>query len=123
MSRKHTGKILIIEDDKDVRILIEIILRGEFELTACEDGPSGIEAAHQDKPDLILLDNYMAGMSGFEVCRTLKDNQETSHIPIIILSAGSLKQDIAQGYATGADDYIVKPFEPEELVKRIKKLL
>jgi DNA-binding response OmpR family regulator len=77
----------------------------------------------QERPDLILLDIYMAGLSGFEVCRVLKGKPETASIPIIMLTAGARRQEVSEGYASGADDYIIKPFEPEELMERMEKLL
>ena len=116
-------KVLIIEDDPDVRKLTEFILQGAFEVISTEDGRSGIEMARGEKPDLILLDIYMAGLTGFEVCQALKGEKDTAHIPVIMLTAGAEKREVSEGYASGADDYIIKPFEPEELIKRIEKLL
>ena len=123
MSEKPRKKILIIEDDPDVSRLTEFILRHDYDVISSEDGREGIEKVKEEKPDLILLDIYMAGLSGFEVCRTLKEEPDTGPIPIIMLTAGAQKHEVSKGYASGADDYIIKPFEPEELIKRIEKLL
>ena len=123
LSDQPRKKILIIEDDPDVRNLTEFILRDDYEVTSSEDGRHGIEKAMQERPDLILLDIYMAGLSGFEVCRMLKEKPETASIPVIMLTAGAQRQEVSEGYASGADDYIIKPFEPEELVERIESLL
>ena len=123
MSDKQRKKILIIEDDPDVSRLTEFILRDEYDVVSSEDGREGLEKVKEEKPDLILLDIYMAGLSGFEVCRMLKEGSDTAPIPIIMLTAGAQKQEVSKGYASGADDYIIKPFEPEELIKRIEKLL
>lgn len=123
MSDKQRKKILLIEDDPDVSRLTEFILRDEYDVVSSEDGREGLEKVKEEKPDLILLDIYMAGLSGFEVCRMLKEGSDTAPIPIIMLTAGAQKQEVSKGYASGADDYIIKPFEPEELIKRIEKLL
>jgi DNA-binding response OmpR family regulator len=116
-------KILIVEDDPDIRIMMEYILREDYDLVLCEDGRSGIDKAVEERPDLILLDIYMPGISGLEVCKAVRDNSEISSTPVILLTAGALKEEVSEGYAIGADDYIFKPFEPEELIERIEKLL
>jgi len=116
-------KILIVEDDLDIRIMMEYILREDYDLILCEDGRSGIDKAVEERPDLILLDIYMPGISGLEVCKVVRDNSEISETPIILLTAGALKEEVSEGYAIGADDYIFKPFEPEELIERIERLL
>jgi DNA-binding response OmpR family regulator len=116
-------KILIVEDDSDIRIMIEFILRDDYDLILCEDGRSGIDKAVEERPDLILLDIYMPGISGFDVCKAVRDNPGISSTPIILLTAGALKEEVSEGYAIGADDYIFKPFEPEELIERIEKLI
>jgi len=116
-------KILIIEDDLDIRIMMEYILREDYDLVLCEDGRSGIDKAVEERPDLILLDIYMPGISGLEVCKAVRNNSEISSTPVILLTAGALKEEVSEGYAIGADDYIFKPFEPGELIERIEKLL
>lgn len=116
-------KILIVEDDPDIRVMMGYILKEDYDLVLCEDGRCGIAKAQEEKPDLILLDIYMPGISGFEVCKTVRSNPEISSTPIIILTAGALKEEVTEGYALGADDYIFKPFDPEDLVERIEKLL
>lgn len=123
MAAIRKKKILIVEDDLDIRIMMEYILREDYDLVLCEDGRSGIDKAVEERPDLILLDIYMPGISGFEVCKAVRDNSETSSTPIILLTAGALKEEVSEGYAIGADDYIFKPFEPGELIERIEKLL
>ena len=123
MATIRKKKILIVEDDLDIRIMMEYILREDYDLVLCEDGRSGIDKAVEERPDLILLDIYMPGISGLEVCKAVRDNSEISSTPVILLTAGALKEEVSEGYAIGADDYIFKPFEPEELVERIEKLL
>lgn len=123
MAAIRKKKILIIEDDLDIRIMMEYILREDYDLVLCEDGRSGIDKAVEERPDLILLDIYMPGISGLEVCKAVRDNSEISSTPVILLTAGALKEEVSEGYAIGADDYIFKPFEPGELIERIEKLL
>ena len=116
-------KILIVEDDPDIRIMMEYVLKDDYDLVLCEDGRCGIDKALEVRPNLILLDIYMAGISGFEVCKAVRENPEISSIPIIMLTAGALKEEVSEGYAQGADDYVFKPFEPEDLIERIEKLI
>ena len=116
-------KILIVEDDPDIRVMMGYLLRDEYDLVLCEDGRSGIDKALEERPDLILLDIYMPGISGFEVCKIVRNTPEISSTPIIILTAGALKEEVTNGYALGANDYIFKPFDPEDLIERIEKLL
>ena len=123
MAAIRKKKILIVEDDLDIRIMMEYILREDYDLVLCEDGRSGIDKAVEERPDLILLDIYMPGISGLEVCKAVRDNSEISSTPVIFLTAVALKEEVSEGYAIGADDYIFKPFEPEELIERIEKLL
>ena len=123
MSDRLRKKVLIIEDDPGIRNLTEFILRDGYEVVSSEDGRNGIEKVKQEKPDLVLLDIYMAGLDGFKVCRMLKEEPDTASVPVIMLTAGAQKQEVSEGYASGADDYIIKPFEPEELIQRIEKLL
>ena len=123
MATIRKKKILIIEDDLDIRIMMEYILREDYDLVLCEDGRSGIDKAVEERPDLILLDIYMPGISGLEVCKAVRNNSEISSTPVILLTAGALKEEVSEGYAIGADDYIFKPFEPGELIERIEKLL
>jgi DNA-binding response OmpR family regulator len=120
---KLKNKILVVEDDPDIRAMMTFILRDDYDLVLSEDGRCGIDKAVEEKPDLILLDIYMPGMSGLEVCKAIRDNPEISSTPIIMLSAGAFKDEVTKGYAVGADDYVFKPFEPEELIERIEKLL
>ena len=116
-------KILVIEDDPDIRVMMDFILRDAYSLVLCEDGRSGISRALSEKPDLILLDIYMPGLSGLEVCKAIRENPDTSHIPIIILTAGAQKDEVSEGYSLGANDYVCKPFDPDELLERIEKLI
>lgn len=118
------GKILIIEDDRDIVEMVEFNLKEEgYETISALNGQRGIESAKRERPDLIILDLMLPIIDGFEVCRTLKNNQTTANIPIIILSAKSQETDKVVGLELGADDYVTKPFSPRELIARIRAIL
>jgi DNA-binding response OmpR family regulator len=118
------GKIELIEDDHDIVEMIEYNLKEEgYRTVSAFDGKNGIEIAKREKPDLIILDIMLPAIDGFEVCRILKQQESTSHIPIIILSAKSRETDKVVGLELGADDYMTKPFSPRELIARIKAVL
>jgi len=112
-------KILAIEDSKVVQAQLQESLQGRYRLSIEEDGPSGIAAALGDPPDLILLDIYLPDMDGYTVCRTLKEDGMTRDIPVIFLTTLESEDEKVKGFEAGADDYIVKPFYPRELLARI----
>ncbi|MFA5252938.1 MAG: response regulator transcription factor, partial [Phycisphaerae bacterium] len=116
--------ILIGEDDRDIVEMVEYNLKQEGYVTIhAFNGEKGIELAGKEKPDLIILDLMLPAIDGFEVCKALKQQQSTSRVPIIILSAKSRETDKVVGLELGADDYITKPFSPRELLARIKAVL
>jgi DNA-binding response OmpR family regulator len=118
------GKIELIEDDHDIVEMIEYNLKEEgYRTVSAFDGKNGIEIAKREKPDLIILDIMLPAIDGFEVCRILRQQESTTHIPIIILSAKSRETDKVVGLELGADDYMTKPFSPRELIARIKAVL
>ena len=121
--RSDRRLILLIEDDPDLRKLTKIVVDQRFHLETAPDGRKGIEMVRELNPDLVLLDIYMVGMTGYEVCRILKDNPETAAIPVIMFTAGAQRHEVVEGYAAGADDYITKPFETDDLLSRIEHLL
>ena len=115
--------VLIIEDDKDLQRFIADGLAGKYRVLAANDGKTGLKIANDEMPNLIVTDIMMPHMDGMELCHRLKHNQITSHIPIIILSArGSLDSQL-EGFKTGADDYVTKPFKMPLLIARIESLL
>ena len=116
-------KILIIEDDNDVREFLKEEIGQHFEVVAESDGISGLERARNYDADLIICDVLMPGMNGFEVTRKLKEDFTTSHIPIILLTALDSPDKQLEGVETGADAYITKPFSPKYLLTRIYKLI
>lgn len=118
---KH--RILIIEDNADTRNFLETMLGKEFEIIAAENGVIGIDYARNKAPDLILLDIMLPILSGYDACSLLKKDEKTRHIPTLFLSAKNTVSDITQGLASGADDYIAKPFDYKELMARIRARL
>jgi len=117
-------KILIIEDDDDVRELIRYNLaRENYQVYDAADGEKGLDAANSLMPDLLVLDLMLPGISGLEICKELKSDKSTQDIPIVILSAKGEESDIVIGLELGADDYITKPFSPRVLLARIKSVL
>jgi two-component system, OmpR family, response regulator MtrA len=115
------GKVLVVDDDTALAEMIGIVLRAEgFEPSFCGDGNRAVDAFHAARPDLVLLDLMLPGTDGIEVCARIR---EESGVPIIMLTAKSDTTDVVRGLESGADDYIVKPFNPKELVARIRTRL
>jgi signal transduction histidine kinase/CheY-like chemotaxis protein/AraC-like DNA-binding protein/ligand-binding sensor domain-containing protein len=115
--------ILVVEDYADVRKYICEPLQAEYTVIESADGKEGIEKAKEIIPDLIVSDIMMPGVDGYELCRELKKDIKTSHVPIILLTAKASAESIIQGLETGADDYITKPFNSKILAVRIKNLI
>lgn len=119
-----TKKILVVEDDQDILSLIEWHLKTEGYLALTEQsGQTGLDTAIREKPDLIILDLMLPEMDGLEVCKMLKKNDATENIPVIMLTAKGEEIDRIVGFELGADDYMVKPFSPRELLLRIKAIM
>ncbi len=117
-------KILVVEDHRDTRELLKYnLVAAGFDVAAAENGQAGLDLAAAFKPALILLDLMMPGMDGLEVCRSLKGDSTLSRIPVIMLTAKGEEVDKIVGLELGADDYVVKPFSPRELILRIKAVL
>ncbi len=119
-------KILIVDDLPEIRDLVAMTLCiGPYCIFQAADGPEAIELAQREKPELILLDVMLpvGGMDGFEVCRRLKSDEETRHCFVMILTARGQEADMRVGFAAGADDYLVKPFSPLELMTKVDKVL
>ena len=113
-------KILVIEDNKDYQFLVQAALGAEFKVVCADNGKQGVELAREHKPDLILLDISLGEVDGFEVCHLMRSQKETAQTPIIFLSSRNDSHSKVMGFDLGADDYIEKPFEAEELKARIK---
>src|SRR6266702_3938619 len=117
-------KILIIEDESDVADLLTLNLRkAGFRISTAADGASGLQKARDDRPDFIVLDLMLPKMLGLEICKILKTDSATRHIPILMLTAKAEEIDRIVGLEFGADDYVTKPFSPREVMLRIKAVL
>ncbi len=116
--------VLAIDDEKDLIELLRYNLEKEgFQVKAARDGETGLATAFQENPDVVLVDLMLPGIDGLEVCRRLKSDSRTALTPLIMLTAKSSESDRVVGLELGADDYIVKPFSPRELVARVRALL
>lgn len=116
--------VLVIDDEEDLIELVRYNLeKDRFQVISTTDGYKGLRLAKESRPDLVLLDLMLPEIDGLEVCRSLKRNDETSGIPVIMLTAKGTEADIVVGLEMGADDYITKPFSPKVLVARIKAVL
>ena len=115
------GRVLVVDDDTALSEMLGIVLRNEgFEPVFCADGDKALAAFRNSKPDLVLLDLMLPGKDGIDVCRQIRSE---SGVPIVMLTAKSDTVDIVVGLESGADDYIVKPFKPKELVARVRARL
>ena len=112
-------RILVIEDSMVAQAQLADILGERYRLTIRGDGPSGIAAAREEQPELILLDVYLPGIDGYEVCRALKQDAATREVPVIFITSLGAEKEKVKGFEAGADDYIVKPFYPGELLARV----
>ena len=116
--------VLVVDDDPDIRELVAISLeRLGVDVSTAPNGEAGLEAASWLRPDLILLDWVMPGLSGLEVCRRLRNRAGQTQVPIVLLTGRAQEADVKRGFAAGADDYILKPFSPDHLALRVEELL
>jgi two-component system response regulator MtrA len=119
--RTHRGKILVVDDDSSLAEMLTIVLRNEgFEPRVCSTGDGALAMVRDFKPDVVLLDLMLPGKDGVDVCREIRSE---SGVPIIMLTAKSDTVDVVVGLESGADDYVVKPFKPKELVARLRARL
>ena len=116
--------ILVVEDESDIGELIRFNLEQErFAVVVAEDGESALAAVRRERPALVILDLMLPGIPGLEVCRRLRSQDATAHLPILILTAKAAEADRVVGLEMGADDYLTKPFSPRELVARVRAVL
>jgi phosphate regulon transcriptional regulator PhoB len=117
-------KILVVEDEPDIRKLVHYNLtQDHYRVIEAESGDQALKLIQRDKPSLVILDLMMPGMSGLEVCRVLRGQDETAKLPILMLTAKAGEADRVLGLELGADDYLAKPFSPRELVARVRAIL
>ena len=116
-------KILIVDDDLDILDVIRITLRDDYELIEAHDGEEALQKAKEHRPNMILLDQQMPKMTGRQVCAILRNDVLLRHTPILIVTGKGELEDKIKGIEAGADDYIVKPFEPGELLVRVKMVM
>jgi len=116
-----TGRVLVVDDDPSLAEMLSIILQGEgLEVTVCAAGDLALRAFQETKPDIVLLDVMLPGIDGVEVCRQIRGE---STVPIVMLTARTDTVDVVLGLESGADDYVTKPFKPQELVARVRARL
>lgn len=117
-------KILIVEDEESLLKLESILLTSKgYEVQGVGDGRAALEAISRSKPDLVLLDIMLPEIDGFEVCRRIKADDETKHIPVIMLTAKKSREDMARGEQVGADWYITKPFKSAMVIETIQRFI
>ena len=117
-------KILVVEDEPDISKLVSYNLTQErFKVLTAEDGEQALKVIQREKPNLVVLDLMLPGLSGIEVCKILRDRPETAKLPILMLTAKAGETDRVVGLELGADDYLAKPFSPREMVARVRAIL
>ena len=117
-------KILVVEDEPDIRKLVQYNLAQErFNVLEAEDGEQALKLLQREKPNLVILDLMLPGLSGIELCKLLRQRDETAKLPILMLTAKAGEADRIVGLEMGADDYLAKPFSPREMVARVRAIL
>jgi DNA-binding response OmpR family regulator len=118
------AKIVIAEDEPDIRELIAFTLRfAGHEVVTGSNGEEGYELTKKEKPDLAMFDVRMPKMTGYDACKKIKADPEIAHIPVIFLSAKGQENEIEQGLAAGAEEYLLKPFAPDQLTEHVRAVL
>jgi len=116
-------KVLLIDDDREATEICKMVLGKAFDIVVAETGERGLRLAFTERPSLVLLDLYLPGLDGIRICRILRSQEETRALPIAFFSAGTQNDEVQEAFASGADDYIVKPFSGKELLDKIWRLL
>ena len=121
---ENMKKILIAEDERDIRDLVSFTLQfAGYKVVAAADGQEAVELALKERPDMILMDVRMPRLSGYEACKRIKADPNLKDVPVVFLSAKGQDTEIRLGMDAGAQEYVVKPFAPAELVEKVKALL
>jgi two-component system alkaline phosphatase synthesis response regulator PhoP len=116
--------ILVVEDEPDIRKLVQYnLVQERYKVIEAEDSEQALKLLQRARPNLIILDLMLPGMSGMELCKLLRDRQDTAHMPILMLTAKAAEADKVIGLEMGADDYLAKPFSPREMVARVRAIL
>ena len=116
--------VLVADDDRDIRDLVAFKLTAAgYDVITAEDGTQALSSVLEHRPDLAVLDVMMPGMAGTDVLRAVREHEDVARTPVILLTAKVQEADVQSGFATGADDYVVKPFSPRELLSRIQAVL
>lgn len=117
-------KIMVVDDEPYIARVIKFKLEQEgYTVISANDGQSGLQKIKEEKPDLVLLDVMMPGLSGYEVCQKIKEDADLAGIPVVILTAKGQERDREQGLTMGASDYITKPFSPNRLLELVKNMI
>ncbi|HTY07570.1 MAG TPA: response regulator [Candidatus Edwardsbacteria bacterium] len=117
-------KIMVVDDEPYIARVIKFKLEQEgYTVISANDGITGLNKIKEEKPDMVLLDVMMPGMSGYEVCQKIKGDAELAGIPVVILTAKGQERDREQGFSMGASDYITKPFSPNRLLELVKSIV
>ena len=118
------SKILVAEDERDIRDLVAFTLRfAGHEVVVATNGEEAVQTALQSNPDLILMDVRMPRMTGYEACKVMKSNPDLKDIPVVFLTERGQESEIQQGLEAGAEEYLLKPFAPDQLTTRVKAIL
>jgi DNA-binding response OmpR family regulator len=116
--------LVVADDDPDIlRLLERRLSRRGYEVVAAADGGAALAAVRRVRPDAVVLDRVMPAMSGEEVCAAIKSDERTAAIPVVLLSAQASEREIVEGFGVGADDYLTKPFDLDELDERLRRLV
>jgi two-component system, OmpR family, alkaline phosphatase synthesis response regulator PhoP len=116
--------LLVADDDEDILTLVRLgLMRSGFDVVVARDGEEALRLTREHQPDLAVLDSMMPKTSGIDVLRAIRAGSDTAEIPVVLLTARASDRDVAEGMAAGADDYIKKPFSPQDLAARVTTIL
>jgi CheY-like chemotaxis protein len=118
------AKILVAEDERDIRDLIAFTLKfAGYDIVTANNGEEAVQLTKQELPDLVITDVRMPKMTGYEACRQIKADPATQHIPVVFLSAKGQEAEVQTGLDSGADEYLLKPFAPDQLTRKVADIL
>jgi DNA-binding response OmpR family regulator len=124
MANSANPSVLVVDDEPTARTMLRLILvRAGFEVLEAQDGSEALDEVQRNVPDLMILDIMMPGIDGFEVCRILRNQDETADLPIIMLSARADAESVNRGLLLGATKYLTKPVMPDELTRHVREVL